>query len=164
MAGLDLLTRSELDRYRELIPDDEDCQDKWEAAIGDPEKYVSLLVGQIDDDEQRAGLDKENYHDLSEWERTTKSYFLAYHEVKVHLKWVLSRPAEAEAYTRFQVSDCLRSISLSGTCRSSIYSLDVVQLAGGGGQSPRLSFRVWSIWGNVRHQASQSCGEQGRGG
>ena len=113
MAGLDLLTRSELDRYRELIPDDKDCQEKWKAAIDDPKKYVSLLVGQMDDDEQWAELDEENYHNPSKWERTTKSYFLAYNEVKAHLKWVLSRPAEAEAYTWFQVSDCLRSISLS---------------------------------------------------
>ena len=145
MAGLDLLRRSELDRYRELIPDNKDCQDEWEAAIDDPKKYVSLLVGQMDDDEQRADLDEENYHDPSELEGATNSYFLAYHESKAQLKWVLSRPAEAEAYKRFQVSDCLRSISLSGTCHSSVYSLDVVQSAGGRGQSPGLSFGVWSI-------------------
>ncbi len=133
IAGIRLLTHTKLDRYCELMPDNKDLQDKWEAEIDDPKKYVSLLVGQMDDDEQQAKLDKENYHNPSKWERTTKSYFIAYHEVKAHLKWVLSRPAEAEAYTRFQVSDCLRSISLSGTCCSSVYSLDVVQSAGGGG-------------------------------
>ena len=100
MAGLGLLTCPELDRYRELIPDDKDLQDKWEAAIDDPEKYVSLLVGQMGDDEQRAETDEENYHDRSGWERTTKNYFLAYHEVKAHIRWVASRPAEAEAYRR----------------------------------------------------------------
>jgi hypothetical protein len=94
-----------LNRYRELIPEDEDLQDKWEAAIDDPEKYVSLLVGQMDDDEQRAETDEENYHDPSERERTTKNYFLAYHEVKAHLRWVALRPAKAEAYRRFQVGD-----------------------------------------------------------
>ena len=114
-----------------------------------PRSMFPLSVGQMDDDEQRAESDKENYHDPSELELTTKSYFLAYHEVKAHLKWVSSRPAEAEAYTWFQVSDCLRSISLSGTCSSSVYSLDVVQSEGRGGQSPGLSFGVWSIWGNV---------------
>ena len=85
MAGLDLLTRSELDRYREIIPDNEDRQDKWFAVIDDPKKYVSLLVGQMDDEEQRAENDKENYQDLSGWERTTKNFFLSYHEVKAHL-------------------------------------------------------------------------------
>ena len=121
MSGLGLLTRSELDRYHELIPDNEDLQNKWEAAIDDPEKYVFLLVGQMEDDEQWADADKENYHDPSKWERTTKNYyFLAYHEVKAHLKWVSSRPAEAEAYKRFQVCDCLRFFSCSGTCRSSV--------------------------------------------
>ena len=92
-----LLTHSELDRYCELIPEDEGVQDEWEAAIDDPKKYVSLLVRQMDDDEQQAETDKENYHNHYGWERTTKNYFLAYHEVKAHLKWVSLRPAEAEA-------------------------------------------------------------------
>ena len=68
------MTRSELDRYRELMPDKEDLQDKWFAAIDDPRKYVSLLVGQMDDEEQRVEKDKENYQDLSKWERITKSF------------------------------------------------------------------------------------------
>ena len=52
MAGLALLTSSELVWYRTLIPDDKDLQDKeWEQAIEDPEKYVSLLVGQKNDEE-----------------------------------------------------------------------------------------------------------------
>ena len=50
MSGFALLTRRELDRYRDLIPDDEDLQDKWEAAVDEPEKYVSLLIGQKNDD------------------------------------------------------------------------------------------------------------------
>ena len=134
MAGLCLLMRSESDQYRELIPDNKDCQVEWESAIDDPKKYVSFLVGQMDDDEKRVEADKENYHEPSEWEQTTKNYFLAYHEVKAHLNWVSLRPAEAGAYRRFQVSECLRFISLSGTCCSSVsYSLGVVQSAGGGG-------------------------------
>jgi hypothetical protein len=87
-AGLCLLARSKLDRYRERIPDEEDRQVEWELAIDDPKKYVSLLVGKMDDDEQRAEADKGNHHDPSKWERTTKNYFLAYHEVKAHLQWV----------------------------------------------------------------------------
>ena len=38
------------------MPDDKDCQDEWEAVINDPKKYVSLLVGQMDDEEQRAEM------------------------------------------------------------------------------------------------------------
>ena len=102
MAGLALLTRRELDRYHDLIPKDKDCQDKWDAAMDDPEKYVSLLVGQENDDEQWAESDEENWHNTSDWERTTQNYFLVYHEVKAHLQWVASRPADAEAYKRFQ--------------------------------------------------------------
>lgn len=111
VAGLRLLEESELDRYRELMPEDGNRQDEWEAAIKDPGKCVSLLVGQMDDEEQREERDEENYYDCSEWEQTTQGYFLSYHEVKAHLLWVASRPAEAEAYKRFQVSDCVRRTS-----------------------------------------------------
>jgi hypothetical protein len=72
--------------------------------MDDPEKYVSLLVGQKNDDEQRAEPDEENWHDTFDWELTTHNYFCAYHEVKAHLQWVAARPADAEAYKRFQVS------------------------------------------------------------
>ena len=90
------------------MPDNEDRQDKWEAVINDDtKKYVSLLVGQMDDKEQRAEKDEENYHDTLEWDQTTQNFFLSYHEVKAHLRWVASRPAKAEAYKRFQVGDCM---------------------------------------------------------
>ena len=51
MARWALLLRHELQQYRDLIPEDKDCQNKWEAAMDDPEKYVSLLVGQKNDDD-----------------------------------------------------------------------------------------------------------------
>jgi hypothetical protein len=111
-AGLRLLTRTELDCYRDLVPDDKDLQDEWFAAIADPGKYVTLLVGQIDDEEQRAEKDEENVNDCSEWEQTTQNYFLSYHEVRAHLRWVASRPAEAEAYKRFQVSGCVDRVTI----------------------------------------------------
>ena len=110
MAGLRLLRQSELNRYRKLIPEDEDRQDEWFAAIGNPGKWVNLLVGQMDDEEQRAERDEENHYDCSEWGLTTQNHFLSYHEVKAHLRWVASKPAEAEAYKRFQVSDCVHRI------------------------------------------------------
>ena len=85
MAGWALLSRHELQRYRDLIPEDENCHDEWEAAMYDPEKYVNLLVGQSNGEEQRADADEENWHDNSDWERTTQNYFLVYHEVKAHV-------------------------------------------------------------------------------
>ena len=105
--------RPKLDRYRELIPGDEDRQEEWGAVIGDPEKYVSLLVGQIDDEEQHAEMDEENHHDCSEWEQNTQNFFLSYHEVRAHLCWVASRPAEAKAYKCFQVGGCCTYFILS---------------------------------------------------
>ena len=84
-AGKALLTDVELALYRKLIPGDKDRQDEWYTVITDPPKYVSLLVGQQDDEEQRAERDEENYQDCSEWEETTQNYFLSYHELKAHL-------------------------------------------------------------------------------
>ena len=103
MAGWALLSLHALQRYRDLIPEDKDRQDKWDAAMDGPEKYVTLLVGQCNDKEQRAERDEENWHDTLDWERTTQNYFLAYHEVKAHMQWLASRPADAEAYKRFSV-------------------------------------------------------------
>ena len=58
LARLELLTRCELERYRELIPNKEDCQNEWDAALDDPGKYVTVLVGQCNDEEQRAALNE----------------------------------------------------------------------------------------------------------
>ena len=69
MARWALLLRHELHRYRDLIPEEEDCQDEWEAALDDPEKYVSLLVVQKSDDEQLAESDEENWHKDFDWEK-----------------------------------------------------------------------------------------------
>ena len=60
-SGLELLTTRELRRYRRLVLEDEDLQREWDAAVKDPPKYVGLLIGQKDDEEQRAEIDEENY-------------------------------------------------------------------------------------------------------
>ena len=60
LDGLELLTHHELERYRELVPDEEDRQDEWGAAVDDPGKYMDLLVGQLNDEEQRSERDEEN--------------------------------------------------------------------------------------------------------
>ena len=62
MSGLALLTSPKLDQYCDLVPDNEDLQDKWDAVVDDPVKYITLLIGQKDDEEQRAETDEENYH------------------------------------------------------------------------------------------------------
>ncbi len=44
--GLQLLSLLDLKHYRNEFPDEENLQDKWEAAVTNPGKYVKLLVGQ----------------------------------------------------------------------------------------------------------------------
>ena len=103
-AGKQLLTARELRRYKRLIPEDADLQRDWEAAVGDPVKYVRLMIGQKGDDEQREESDDENYWPPFEAEQDTQNYFLAYHQVVAHLRYLATRPGEAEVYRRFQVS------------------------------------------------------------
>ena len=103
-SGLALLMERELHQYREFIPHDEDLQREWDADVEYPLKYVSLLIGQKNDDEQRAETDEENYYDPFEAEQETQNFSLAYHQVKAHLRFIASRPADAKAYKRFQVS------------------------------------------------------------
>ena len=60
LAGLELLTRRGLEQYSELNPDKEYCQDEWDAALDDSGKYVTVLVGQCNNKEQRAESNEEN--------------------------------------------------------------------------------------------------------
>ena len=105
--GLQLLLLLDLKRYRNEFPDKENLQDKWEAAMTNPGKYVNLLVGQRDDEDLSEETDKENHYNSLLWDQKTKNFFLAYHQVKAQAHWFASRPDEAEHYKRFQVRNCI---------------------------------------------------------
>ncbi len=105
--GLQLLLLPNLVRYRHLLLMEEDLQDEWEAVVTHSGKYVNLLVGQRNDKDLRAESDKENHYDSGPWDRATKNYFLAYHQVKAHVHWVASRSNEAENLRRFQLRACV---------------------------------------------------------
>ncbi len=105
--GLQLLLLPNLARYRHLLPMEEDLQDEWEAAVMHPSKYVNLLVGQCNNEDLRAESDEENHYDSGPWDRVTKNYFLAYHQVQAHVRWVALRPNEVEHLRRFQVRACV---------------------------------------------------------
>jgi hypothetical protein len=105
--GLQLLLLPDLARYSRLLPMEEDLQDKWEAAVMHPGKYVNLLVGQCNDKDLRAESDEENHYDSGPWDWVMKNYFLAYYQVKAHARWVASRPDEAGNLRRFQVRACV---------------------------------------------------------
>jgi hypothetical protein len=105
--GLSLLSLDDLERYRIIFPDKEDLQDEWEAVVNNGGKYVNLLVGLLTDEDIRAVRDEENHYDEEPWNRVTKNYYLAYHQVKAHLRWLATRRDEAKHYRRFQVSKCL---------------------------------------------------------
>jgi hypothetical protein len=73
-----------------------------------PNKYVNLLVGQINNKDLRSEIDEENlYNNWEPWNWVTKNFFLAYHQVKVQARWFALRPNEAEHYKRFQVRTCV---------------------------------------------------------
>jgi hypothetical protein len=105
--GLRLLSLPDLTHYRRLLPVEEDLQNEWGTAVSHRGKYVNLLVGQLNDDEIRVERDEENHCDEEPHARVTKNYFLAYHQVMAHERWVASRPEEAESLRRFQVRTCV---------------------------------------------------------
>jgi hypothetical protein len=105
--GLQLLSLPDLTRYPHLLPAEEDLQNKWGTAVSHRGKYVNLLVGQLNDDEIRAEQDEENHYNEEPHARVTKNYFLAYHQVMAHARWVALRPKEAESLRRFQVRTCV---------------------------------------------------------
>ncbi len=105
--GLQLLLRCELEHYPDKFPDEKDLQDEWKTAMIHPGKYVNLLVGQLNNKDLRAERDEENRYDSEPWDRVTKNFFLAYHQVKAQARWFASRPNEAEHYKRFQVRTCI---------------------------------------------------------
>jgi hypothetical protein len=104
--GLQLLLLCKLE-HRDKFPDEEDLQDEWEKAMTHPSRYVNLLVGQLDDNDLRAERGEENYYDSEPWDRVTKNFFLAYHQVKTQAGWFASRPNEAKHSKRFQVWICV---------------------------------------------------------
>ena len=101
--GLELLSELDLERYCDNFSDEENIQEEWRAVITHEGKYVNLHVGQKSDEDVREETDEENYYDDESWEQVTKNYYLAYHQVKAHARWLESRPDEAEHYRRFQV-------------------------------------------------------------
>ncbi len=105
--GLKLLSHLDLKRYRNKFPKEEDVQDEWEEAVTNLGKYVNLLVGQQNEEDQRAETDEENYYDNSLWEQKTMNFFMAYYQVKAHTHYFASRPDEAEHYKKIQVRTCV---------------------------------------------------------
>ena len=93
-ACKDILTPNGLERYQETEEEEEDLQDQWEAAVDHPVLGVGLVVGQLDDDDLRAIDDEENFHDTSYFDRMKKDFFLAFHQVQAHRRYLRENPDE----------------------------------------------------------------------
>jgi hypothetical protein len=104
--GLQLLSKRDLKRYRRKFPDEDGLQDKWEAAVTFPGKYVNLLVGQSDKEDLRAERDKENYFDNEYWDQVAKNFFLAIIRPRHMHLGVLQGPMKRSTI-KFQVRTCI---------------------------------------------------------
>jgi hypothetical protein len=93
--------------------------------VTSPGKYVNLLVGQLDNEDLRAERDEENHYDSEPWDRVTKNFFLAYHQVKAQVRWYASRPDEAEHYKRFQVTTCVLFLYVQMDCKLTVLVLQL---------------------------------------
>ena len=68
-----------------------------------PPLGVGLLIGQLDDKDIRAIDDKENWHDTSHYDQMKKNFFLAYHQVQAHRRFLEECPEEVVHFRRFQL-------------------------------------------------------------
>jgi hypothetical protein len=102
--GLSLVLLDNLEHYRIIFPDEGDLQDEWEEVVTNGSKYVNLLVGLLTNEDIRAARGKENHYNEEHWNGVTGNSYLAYHQLKAHSRWLVTRPDEAAHYHRFQVS------------------------------------------------------------
>ncbi len=65
-------------------------------------------------------IDEENLYDSEPWDRVTKNFFLAYHQVKAQARWFASRPDKAEHYKRFQVRTCVLFLYVHRDCELTV--------------------------------------------
>ncbi len=118
-----------------------------------PGKYVNLLVGQLDSKDLRAEKDEENHYDSEPWDRVTKNFFLAYHQVKAQARWFALRPDEAEHYKRFQERTCVLLMYVQMDCNLTILFLQLwysQQAAEGNAPGHPLGFNGYRQFGPIK--------------
>ena len=98
----EILTPDGLEEYQKLFEEEEDLQMQWEAAVDHPPLGVGLLIGQLDEDDNRDMNDNENHYDTSLYDQMKKNLFKAYHMVKAHMRYLEERPDEVVHFKRFQ--------------------------------------------------------------
>ena len=102
-ACQELLTPKVLEEYQQLFDDEEDLQMEWEAAVEHPALGVSPLIGQLDDEDLWARNNKDNFHNTSLHDMIKKKFFIAYHQVEAHKRFLKENPEEVAHFQRFQV-------------------------------------------------------------
>jgi hypothetical protein len=114
-----------------------------------PGKYVNLLVGQLNNEDLRAERDEENHYNSEPWDRVTKNFFLAYHQVKTQAHWYAY---EAEHYERFQVRTCVLFLYVQMDCKLTVLVLQLwysQQAAEGNAPGHPLGFNGYRQFGPI---------------
>ena len=83
--------------------EEENLQNAWYAAVEHHELGVSLVLGQLGDDDMRALDDSENWEDTSYYDDMKKNVFLAHHMVRAHKRFLEENPEEVVHFMRFQL-------------------------------------------------------------
>ena len=63
---------------------------------------VTLVLGQLGDDDMRALDDSDNWEDTSYYDTMKTNVFLSYHQVKAHKRFLEENPEEVVHFKRFQ--------------------------------------------------------------
>ncbi len=111
------------------------------------------MVGQLSNEDLRLEIDKENLYDSEPWDRVTKNFFLAYHQVKAQARWFASRHDEAEHYKRFQVRTCVLFLYVQTDCELIVLVLQLwysQQAAEGNTPGHPLGFDGYRQFGPIK--------------
>ncbi len=90
---------------------------------------------------------------MGPWDRVTKNFFLAYHQVKAQAHGFALRHNEAEHYKRFQVRTCVSFLYVQMDCKLTVLVLQLwysQQAAEGNAPENPLRFDGYRQFGPIR--------------
>ena len=118
--GNELLCKADMLQFKELCDnnymlceDEYHLYNEWTQVTEAGPRYVSIMYGQItDEDEQAWNKDESRFDDSSDNDRR-QAFFLAHHQMLAHHQWLSYHPEEAALFQNFKVSKpvCTASIN-----------------------------------------------------
>jgi hypothetical protein len=108
--GRHLLTMQDMERFEEMCKDgllglgDYGLFEDWSDINRSRGGYIRIRDGLILVGEIQEMNDEENFYNNGPYQAHVRGFFLAYHQVVAHHRWLLFRPTDLERHREFEVS------------------------------------------------------------